>query len=296
MKKAGILFIIFFSFFVGIVNVNAAEALKKISKQAETPNSENTCIYSFVYHDKHYDYYMTNMGNDYYARNMWGTFTLMTAYEVGTQNSKDVISLRFQSAKYKYSCPDLYYIPSYLEADPMSPDFYDTPDGTTSYLCAVKLDGTGYEWTSSKIRNDQNVYQILPDVLTKEQCDYVAGDIDPNKPEMEYDIVSCGNGFIKNIPHKLVKMIKLIITIIHIGVPILLIIFGMIDLAKGVIGQKEDEIAKGQKIFIKRLITALLVFIVIFAVKISVRFVSENSESIISCLDCFMNDTCEGVQ
>ena len=91
------------------------------------------------------------------------------------------------------------------------------------------------------------------------------------------------------------QVVSVIVTVIKIGIPILLIILGMIDLGKSVLGQKEDEIKKGQKVFISRLITGILVFFVIFVVKIAVRFVNEASDSskIISCVDCFIQGNCE---
>ncbi len=107
--------------------------------------------------------------------------------------------------------------------------------------------------------------------------------------------VSCGKGTLKNLPSRLIKIINTLVSVIQIGVPVLLIIFGMIDFAKGVFAQKDDEIKKGQRTFISRLITAILVFLVIIIVKMAVRFVNEKSESsvIISCIDCFISGKCE---
>ena len=86
------------------------------------------------------------------------------------------------------------------------------------------------------------------------------------------------------------EVISIIVTIIKIGVPILLIILGMIDLGKAVMAQKEDEIKKGQGLFIKRLIAAILVFLVVFAVQIVVRFIAKgDKQSIMSCIHCFVN-------
>ena len=65
--------------------------------------------------------------------------------------------------------------------------------------------------------------------------------------------------FDEQVPH----IIKYVLLIIQILVPIFLVIFGSIDLFKGVYAQKEDEIKKGQQIFIKRLIAGVLVFFVI---------------------------------
>ena len=43
----------------------------------------------------------------------------------------------------------------------------------------------------------------------------------------------------------------------------MLIIWGMIDFAKSTIGGSEDDIKKGQKVFVKRLIAAIIVFLII---------------------------------
>ena len=84
-------------------------------------------------------------------------------------------------------------------------------------------------------------------------------------------------------------LISTIIMIIKIAVPILLIIFGMLDLGKAVVAAKEDEIKKGQQTFIKRAIAAVIVFFVIQIVQIVVRFVSGNESTIAGCFNCFIN-------
>lgn len=86
-------------------------------------------------------------------------------------------------------------------------------------------------------------------------------------------------------------IISTIITLIKIAVPILLIIFGMLDLGKAVIAAKEDEIKKGQQTFIKRAIAAIIVFFVIQIVQIIVRFVSGNDQNVAGCFNCFINGT-----
>lgn len=84
-------------------------------------------------------------------------------------------------------------------------------------------------------------------------------------------------------------LVSTIVTIIKIAVPILLIIFGMLDLGKAVVAAKEDEIKKGQQTFIKRAIAAVIVFFVIQVVQIIVRFVSGNDQNISGCFNCFIN-------
>lgn len=87
------------------------------------------------------------------------------------------------------------------------------------------------------------------------------------------------------IPGQIVGVIQTIIFAIKVVVPILLIIYGMLDLGKAVMAQKEDEIKKGQQTFIKRLIAAAIVFFVVFAVQLVVNLVvSDNDANVWSCV------------
>lgn len=86
-------------------------------------------------------------------------------------------------------------------------------------------------------------------------------------------------------------IVSTLILLIKIVVPILLIIFGMLDLGKAVVASKEDEIKKGQQLFIKRVITAVIVFFVVQLVQIIIRFVSGNDQNIANCFNCFINGT-----
>lgn len=88
-------------------------------------------------------------------------------------------------------------------------------------------------------------------------------------------------------------IVSTIVTLIKIAIPILLIIFGMLDLGKAVVAAKEDEIKKGQQTFIKRAIAAVIVFFVIQIVQIVVRFVSGNDQSVAGCFNCFINGDAE---
>ncbi len=89
------------------------------------------------------------------------------------------------------------------------------------------------------------------------------------------------------IDEQLTKIVRYALIIIQLLVPILLVIFGTIDLLKGVASQKEDEIKKGQQVFIKRLISGALVFFVIAFVKLGIGvFANGESSDIISCINC----------
>lgn len=92
------------------------------------------------------------------------------------------------------------------------------------------------------------------------------------------------------IDTKIANTVHTIIVVIKIAVPVLLVIFGMLDLFKGLTAQKEDEIKKGQQLFIKRLISAAIIFFVISIVQLLVSFVA-GDEGIMTCASCFINGT-----
>lgn len=104
-----------------------------------------------------------------------------------------------------------------------------------------------------------------------------------------YECGSLGLNFSGMIPN----VVHLIITIIWIVVPILLVVFGLLDLAKAVMAQKEDEIKKGQQTLMKRAIAAIIVFFVIPLVQLLINFISGEDDTIMSCFNCFVNGKVE---
>ena len=107
-------------------------------------------------------------------------------------------------------------------------------------------------------------------------------------------VVDCGN--VTDIPKKIPQLTSLAVTMIQIAVPVILVIFGMLDLFKGITAQKEDEIKKGQQIFVKRLILAALIFFVVVIVKFLVSVVADNDTevgNITGCMDCFLSGKCK---
>ena len=65
-----------------------------------------------------------------------------------------------------------------------------------------------------------------------------------------------------------VAIVKFLLKIIQWIVPIILIVLGTIDLVKAVIAGKEDDIKKNQQVLIKRVIAAIIVFLVPLIVSI----------------------------
>lgn len=112
------------------------------------------------------------------------------------------------------------------------------------------------------------------------------------------NIASCDSAISSGIllDAKIPQTVSTIINIIKIAVPILLVIFGMLDLFKGITSQKEDEIKKGQQLFIKRLISGALVFFVFLIVQLIVSFVAGDANentNIMDCVNCFINNECK---
>ena len=84
---------------------------------------------------------------------------------------------------------------------------------------------------------------------------------------LEYCTGVLGNG----IPEGIGNVVHLVVVAIQVVVPILLIIWGMIDFAKSIIGQDEDKIKAGQKTFMRRLIAAVVVFLIVTIVQLAIR-------------------------
>ena len=103
-------------------------------------------------------------------------------------------------------------------------------------------------------------------------------------------VVSCGDNLLTNIPSLIPQVINIVYIAIQIAVPIVLVIMGMLDLFKAITAQKEDEIKKGQQMFIKRLLAAAIVFFVIAIVKLLFSFVADDKNgNMIDCVNCFLN-------
>ena len=81
------------------------------------------------------------------------------------------------------------------------------------------------------------------------------------------------------IDDNLASLIHTAIIILKIAIPILLILYGMLDFGKGVIAGKEDEIKSGQHLFIRRAISAFLVFFVVTIVQTLILLVDDKNES-----------------
>ena len=67
-----------------------------------------------------------------------------------------------------------------------------------------------------------------------------------------------------------------ILRIIKYAAPILLILWGSIDMVKSIIAGKEDDIKKNQKTLVKRAIAAIILFLVPFLVSIGLGLIGSD--------------------
>lgn len=92
------------------------------------------------------------------------------------------------------------------------------------------------------------------------------------------------------ISSTLVSIVGLIYKAIQIGVPIILIIVGMIDMGKAITQQKEDEIKKAQILLVKKAVAALIVFLMFALVQLIVNIVGGNeAQTTIGCINNILN-------
>ncbi len=97
-----------------------------------------------------------------------------------------------------------------------------------------------------------------------------------------------GDAVCSEIPEEIKNLLRIIVLVIQIGVPIILVVLGMVDLGKAVMQQKEDDIKEAQQLFIKRLIAAGLVFFIIviigFMLTILDMALGDRNAAILDCM------------
>ena len=76
----------------------------------------------------------------------------------------------------------------------------------------------------------------------------------------------------------MIYYVKLVLRILQIAVPIGLILFGTIDMAKAVIAGDEKKMKEAQKPFIKRIVSAVIVFLIPYIVSVVVGLVTSNGD------------------
>lgn len=104
---------------------------------------------------------------------------------------------------------------------------------------------------------------------------------------------ACQNAIGAEVPDTILNIIHYVYLAIQIIVPILLIIFGMIDLAKAITASKEDEIKKAQSGLLKKAVLAVIVFLVFALVHFIFNFAAKDIDedeqgNVWNCVECFI--------
>ena len=80
------------------------------------------------------------------------------------------------------------------------------------------------------------------------------------------------------------RIVGIVVWGIKVGVPIILIVVGMIDLARAVTEKSDDKIKEAQNKLIKRAIAAVLVFLVVSFVGILMELIGASDYQ--DCMKC----------
>jgi len=96
---------------------------------------------------------------------------------------------------------------------------------------------------------------------------------------------------------KLMKFFNTVLTIFKIVIPVLLIIFGMIDLGKAVVSSDEKAIKSSTSSLIKKLVAALVIFFLPTIVSAVINLATGDDETkygSTSCIKCVVDGKCPG--
>ena len=104
--------------------------------------------------------------------------------------------------------------------------------------------------------------------------------------------VTCMEGVVFN--EKIPQIVSLLINLIKVGVPVLLIIFGMVDLGKAVIASDDKAVSKAAKSLLNRVIAGICIFFVPLIVSIVFKMVGsfgEVKDQFDVCANCIASPT-----
>lgn len=90
------------------------------------------------------------------------------------------------------------------------------------------------------------------------------------------EAVTCGSTTIEG---DIVGVIRAVYNAIRIGVPIILIVVGMVGMGKAIAQQKEDEIKKAQSTLVKQAVAAVIVFLMFSLVSLVVGVVAPDEKN-----------------
>ena len=229
-----------------------------------------------------------------------------------SQETKSLKILNWTEGK-PYST-DFAYLP-YLMANNKCPDYLIVQKSNTGHHAFV-TDSASKSQMITDIKKEYSTTKFAQAIACTEQAmepvpsnsNSNSNSSDPYRPDPErpgvnsnigplepdFDTVKCGDDpyydYITGIPQILPKVTRMIYNFIQLLVPVILIVLGTLDLVKAIMGQKDDEIVKGRQTFIKRVITAVLVFFTFAMIKLVVSFASGADSRVFNCVECFVKN------
>ena len=105
------------------------------------------------------------------------------------------------------------------------------------------------------------------------------------------DLEYVGCGATEGIPKPLTQMTSMLYTILMIGVPLILILFGVLTMIKALKESDADEVLKAKNKLIKKFVMAATILLLMGITQfVMLRVTSDSGDrtSVISCLKCFM--------
>ena len=109
------------------------------------------------------------------------------------------------------------------------------------------------------------------------------------------EVVNCGG--LGSVPYVMIRFINRIVNIIKVIVPVILIIMGMIDMAKATTASDEKQMQTSRKMFIKRIIYAVMVLFVVSIVQLLFTIlqtsVFKTESNLLSCVSCVIGNACD---
>ena len=101
--------------------------------------------------------------------------------------------------------------------------------------------------------------------------------------------LKCGS--LEKIPTGLPKFTKNLYTLVKVIVPIILIVLGMIDFARAVVSNKEENMNQSSKRFVRRIAAAVIIFMIFALTQFLVKISDAKEKSdMLTCMKCFMLD------
>lgn len=106
------------------------------------------------------------------------------------------------------------------------------------------------------------------------------------------ECVYCNGSY---LPYELSELSRNIINLIQLFVPVIIIITGIVELAKSVIAGDEKKMDEAKPKLLRKFIAGIIIFLVFAIVKLGIGFLGSNSSGFLECASYFINEEGEKV-